>query len=162
MIFAIILFSFIELNAQIKIGELNNSNGVITHNLPDLIQALEKEYDISQGTTFKYVKILVSNNNKYWLVAGNVNPSSHFKIAVSLEKNTSNNSFYISRVNDVNVEKCSDCSEPNCALMFDKSGQPDGCATCSTDNSKQFCNHSKGLSKNSKQVPVEKFFKIKN
>ena len=57
-----ICFSTIGCAKVVKLGEVVNGIGVVTHDEQDLIQALEKEYDKKQGTKFKYARILTSKD----------------------------------------------------------------------------------------------------
>ena len=161
--FLFISFTFIPLNgiyAQIKIGELKNGSAVITHDLQDLLQAIEKEYsmDTKIAIKFLYAKILVSKDNKYWLAAGNHNPNTNFKMAVQLVLNSKTNELQVSRISATITQYCSDCNSPNCALIFDDDGNINGCSDCDSGNSKDFCNHnitSHNPAKN--QVVVERY-----
>lgn len=127
--------------SQVKIGEMVNGNAVVTHDMQDIIQALEKEYDINQGTQFNYASIYISLTNNYWLVAGNGNPANQFKIAVQLDYNSTQNEFYVSAVPDRPVHSCVDCSSVDCHLIFDGNGNLAGCSECNGYPS-QHCNHS--------------------
>jgi energy-coupling factor transporter ATP-binding protein EcfA2 len=159
----IALFTFIPLNgiyAQIKIGELKNGSVVITHDLQDLLQAIEKEYsmDTKKVIKFLYAKIMISKDNKYWLAAGNHNPNTNFKMAVQLVLNSKTNELHVSRISATITQYCSDCNSPNCALIFDDDGNINGCSDCDSGNSKDFCNHnitSESPAKN--QVVVERY-----
>lgn len=142
-IISIIAFSTYQLHAQIKIGELNGSSAIITHDKADIIQALEKEYDSKQETKFLYAKILVSKNNRYWLAAGNGNPETQFKIAVELEKSPKNNDLFIMQSALGSSDTCVDCDDPSCALKYDGKGNPDGCTGCGSGYTDQHCNHNK-------------------
>lgn len=157
---SVMIICSINAFAQVKIGEVVNGVGVITHNEQDLIQALQKEYDINQGTTFNYVRILNYDSN-YWLVAGDRNPAVDFNIAIPLKKNVENNDLNINRDNIAQVQKCADC-KMNCYLLIGING-PAGCSDCMPTSPGEFCNHKSTLTVPSTNiVVVERYLQITN
>ncbi|MBX3044397.1 MAG: hypothetical protein KIT33_13190 [Candidatus Kapabacteria bacterium] len=118
-----------------------NGVGVVTHNEQDLIQALQKEYDINQSTTFTYARILTTMDGNYWLAAGNQNPLTSYKIAVKLELDATTQELQISAIAVTVSQSCDGCNSPNCAIIFDGNGNPDGCADCDSGRAHEFCNH---------------------
>ena len=139
---AFICFSAIGCTQGIKIGEVVNGIGVITHDEQDLIQALEKEYDKNQGTKFTYARILTSLDGNFWLVAGNQDPLTSFKIAVKLEYDASTKHLQISTISATFSQSCGDCNSPNCELATDGNNNPKGCTDCDSEKTEEFCNHS--------------------
>jgi hypothetical protein len=142
LIVAIAIFTMLFVNnlySQVKIGEITSSGATITHDLNDLLQALEKEYESNTPITLVTAKIHITNDNVYYLIG--CASGDKDKISVKLEKDPANNNLYICRGAGVEKQWCADCDNPDCTLNYNGKGEPVGCKDASCPYPNEFCNH---------------------
>ncbi len=136
-----ILFAILFVNnlySQVKIGEITSSGAIITHDLNDLIQSLEKEYESNTSVTLVSAKIHITSDNTYYLIG--CASGDKDKISVKLEKDPANNNLYICRGAGADKQWCADCNNVECQLDYNGKGEPNGCKEVSCPVG-QYCNH---------------------
>jgi hypothetical protein len=95
---ATVVLSLMMMNsllAQIKIGEVKDSSAIITHDMQDLLQACELEYDNEGKTALTKAEIKIFSNGTYWLFAGNSPNEGEYILTIKLVKSSENNDLFV-------------------------------------------------------------------